>query len=102
MELDNIWCLTEYGNDWAASITSQLECQDMCFQNPSCMAISYSYSVGMNNICYMCKNSESNNRNSYGFAFYRKPGKVMLLPNSIYALICKLYILYLIIIMSCS
>ena len=34
MELDDTWCLTEYGNGWATSVASQLDCQDICLENP--------------------------------------------------------------------
>ena len=84
MEIDNTWCLTEYGNDWAGSIASQLDCQDMCLKNPSCVGISYSYRAGMQNTCFVCTTvglSEIGD-NSYGFAFYRAPGKSFLSTNT--------------------
>ena len=74
MELDNAWCLTEHGNEWATSVASQLECQDLCLKNPSCVGISYSYRAGMMNSCFICKN-DALDQNDYGFAFYRMPGK---------------------------
>ena len=79
MELDNTWCLTEYGNDWAGSIASQLECQDMCLKNPSCVGISYSYRAGMSNACFVCTSARLNDfgQNSFGFGFYRAPGKLL-------------------------
>ena len=80
MELDDIWCPIEYGNDWAGSAASQSDCQDMCLKNPSCVGISYSYSAGMSNICFVCTtipmNGDRQNSDSFGFAFYRAPGKV--------------------------
>ena len=74
MEIDNKWCLTMYGHDWTASITSQLECQALCLQTSNCVGISYSYRAGMMNSCFICKNDVLD-QNDYGFAFYRKPGK---------------------------
>ena len=59
MELDNTWCLTEYGNGWETSVASQLDCQDICLENPSCVGISYSYRAGMSNTCFLCKTSET-------------------------------------------
>ena len=74
MEIDNKWCLTMYGHDWTASITSQLECQALCLQTSNCVGISYSYRAGMMNSCFICKNDVLD-QNYYGFAFYRMPGK---------------------------
>ena len=74
MKIDNKWCLTMYGHDWTASITSQLECQAVCLQTSNCVGISYSYRAGMMNSCFICKN-EALDQNTYGFAFYRMPGK---------------------------
>ena len=83
LELDNTWCLAEYGNDWTGSIASQLECQDICLKNPSCTGISYSYRSGMSNICFVCTTVPLTDfgENSLGFAFYRAPGKLFSLPN---------------------
>ena len=81
MEIDNTWCLTEYGNDWATSATSQLDCQDMCLENPSCTGISYSYRSGMRNTCFVCTTDDFG-QNSFGFAFYRAPGKNFLFANT--------------------
>ena len=81
MELDNTWCLAEY--DWSGSIASQLDCQEMCLKNPSCVGISYSYMAEMINTCYVCKTDRLNdfNRNPFGFAFYRAPGKVFIITK---------------------
>ena len=76
MEVDNKWCRTEYGNDWAASISSQLECQELCLKTLSCVGISYSYRAEMSNSCFMCKHDVLY-PNAHGFAFYRKPGKII-------------------------
>ena len=80
MELDNMWCPIEYGNDWDGSTASQLDCQNMCLKNPSCVGISYSYRAGMSNICFVCTtlpmNGDHQSSNYFGFAFYRVPGKV--------------------------
>ena len=85
MEVDNTWCLTEHGNDWSTSVTSQLECQDLCLKNPSCVGMSYSYREGMRYTCFVCNTVRLNdfNRNSFGFAFYRAPGKVFLITKHI-------------------
>ena len=82
LELNNTWCLAEYGNAWSGSIDSQLECQDICLDNQSCVGISYSYKAGMNNICFVCTTVPPNgfHRNSLGFAFYRAPGKLFSCP----------------------
>ena len=81
--MNNTWCLTQYGNDWATSVASQLDCQDMCLKNPSCVGISYSYREGMRNTCFVCT-TDYFDQNSFGFAFYRAPGKVFLMPNTKY------------------
>ena len=80
MELNNTWCLTEYGHDWSGSIASQLDCQDICLENPLCVGISYSYRAGMSNTCFVCTTVPMNGfrQNSFGFAFYRAPGKSFL------------------------
>ena len=80
MEHNNTWCLTEYGHDWSGSIASQLDCQDICLENPLCVGISYSYRAGMMNSCFICKNDVLD-QNDYGFAFYRKPGKNNFIGN---------------------
>ena len=75
MTVENKWCLTTDGNEWTATISSQMECQDKCLTTPFCIGISYSYSEGMANSCFLCKAlplAES----SYGFSFYRMPGKL--------------------------
>ena len=79
MELDNTWCLTEHGNGWATSVASQLDCQDICLENPSCVGISYSYRAGMINTCFLCTTVRlyAFGQNSFGFGFYRAPGKVL-------------------------
>ena len=84
MEIDNTWCLTEYGNTWAGSVASQSDCEDMCLTNPSCIGISYNHRAGMNNTCFVCTTNDFA-QNSFGFAFYRAPGKVFLLSNTKYA-----------------
>ena len=78
MELDNTLCLAEY--DWSGSIASQLDCQEMCLKTPSCVGISYSYRAGMSNTCFVCTTVPMNgfHQNSFGFAFYRAPGKSFL------------------------
>ena len=83
MELDNMWCLTEHGNDWEPTVGSQLDCQDICLKNPACVGISYSYRAGMSNTCFVCTTVPMNgfHRNSFGFAFYRAPGKVFLITK---------------------
>ena len=83
MVVDNRWCLTEHGNDWSASVASQLDCQDMCLKNPSCVGISYSYRAGMRNTCFVCTTVRLSevNYNSYGFAFYRTTEWFMTLPD---------------------
>ena len=84
MELDNAWCLTEYGNDWSTSVASQLDCQDICLKNPSCVGISYSYRAGMSNTCFVCTTVwqlYGFRQNSFGFAFYRVPGKVFFITK---------------------
>ena len=81
MTVENKWCLTTDGNEWTATISSQMECQDKCLTTPFCIGISYSYSEGMANSCFLCKAlplAES----SYGFSFYRMPGKIMILPST--------------------
>ena len=93
MELDNMWCPISYGNDWAGYTASQSDCQDMCLKNPSCVGISYSYRAGMSNTCFVCTTvpMDGFRQNSFGFAFYRAPGKVFLLPNTEYAIQLLLY-----------
>ena len=108
MEVDNTWCLTEHGNDWSTSVTSQLECQDLCLKNPSCVGMSYSYREGMRNTCFVCNTVRLNefNRNSFGFAFYRAPGEVFIyyqthkMYNNVYHVNNEL--VYFILIMFCS
>lgn len=85
MELDNVWCSVEYGHDWTASISSQLECQSLCSKTPYCVGISYSYREGMTHSCFFCKNDVLET-NSYGFGFYRMPGKILSLSNTKYTL----------------
>ena len=101
----NIWCVTGHGNGnyWTSSIASQLDCQDICLKNPSCIGISYSYRSGMSNICFLCTTVPLNDfdRNSFGFAFYRAPGKVFLLSNAKYWYLNN-SLVYLILIVSCS
>ena len=89
MELDNTWCLAEY--DWSGSIASQLDCQVMCLKNPSCVGISYSYMAEMINTCFVCKTDRLNdfNRNPFGFAFYRAPGKVFIITKHQIFILCK-------------
>ena len=84
-EVDNKWCRTEYGNDWSASISSQVECQELCLKTPFCVGISYSYRAGMTHSCFFCKN-DALETNSYGFGFYRMPGKILSLSNTKYTL----------------
>ena len=88
IELDNVWCMVEYGNDWKPFISSQVECQSLCLKTPYCVGISYSYRAGMTHSCFFCKN-DALETNSYGFGFYRMPGKIVLLSNTKYTL--KLY-----------
>ena len=77
IEVENKWCIAENGNHWVTSISSALECQYLCMKFPSCIGFSYSYSSGMINTCFICKD-DALSTNSYGFAFYRK-GKMMLI-----------------------
>ena len=93
MEVHNTWCLTEHGNDWATSVASQLDCQDICLKDPSCVGISYSYREGMSNTCYVCTTVPNYgfHQNSYGFAFYRAPGKVFLITKQ---QICNKNVIY--------
>ena len=93
MELNNTWCLTEYGHDWSGSIASQLDCQDICLENPSCVGISYSYRAGMRNICFVCTTIRlfDFDQNSFGFAFYRAPGKVFLITKHIKCIMYRKY-----------
>ena len=90
MEADNGWCLAQLGNDWKPYISSQLECQNLCLKTPYCVGISYSYSAGMTDSCFVCKN-DALETNSYGFGFYRMPGKMLLSSHAKYTLKCKLY-----------
>ena len=94
MEQDNIWCLTEYGNDWEPTVASQLDCQGICLKDPSCVGISYSYREGMSNTCYVCTSVPNYgfHQNSYGFAFYRAPGKVFLITKQQICNTMKCYI----------
>ena len=85
MEVDNGWCIVQYGNDWTSSISSQLECQTLCSKTPYCVGISYSYREGMTHSCFICKN-DALETNSYGFGFYRMPGKILTLLSTKYRL----------------
>ena len=87
MTVENKWCMTIYGHDWTSSVSTQMECQSVCLASPSCVGISYSYRTAMANSCFLCKDLPSSlQSNSYGFSFYRKPGKILLFINYIHAL----------------
>ena len=87
MTVENKWCMTIYGHDWTASVSSQIECQSVCLASPLCVGISYSYRAGMANSCFLCKDlPPSLESNSYEFSFYRKPGKILLFISCIHAL----------------
>ena len=88
MTVENKWCMTIYGHDWTSSVSTQMECQSACLTSPSCVGISYSYRAGMANSCFLCKDiPPSLESNSYGFSFYRKPGKILLFISCIHAII---------------
>ena len=106
MEVTNGWCIVQYGNDWTSPISSQLECQSVCSKTPYCVGISYSYRSGMDHSCFICKN-DALETNSYGFGFYRMPGKILTLLNSKYKLHlynCThgIFVCYHILIIDCS
>ena len=55
-------------------VTDQLECQQRCIKESSCVGISYSYSSLHIGYCKICLNDDlSNSETNYGF--YRRPGK---------------------------
>ena len=103
MEVDNGWCMAQYGNDWNPFISSKLECQSLCSKTPYCVGISYSYRAGMTNSCFVCKN-DALETNSYGFGFYRMPGEISLSSNTKNTLNCihSIFTLKHILIIDCS
>ena len=69
MEVESKWCTN---NDWTTSVSTILDCQNLCLEKTSCTGISYSYRLDFVNTCFLCKSSGVSS-NSYGFSFYRRP-----------------------------
>ena len=75
-EVDPDKYCTNHSDATDHDVENQLECQEKCIEENSCVGYSYSYMESKTGWCYLCKdkNLESS---MYGFGFYM-PGNVQI------------------------